>query len=198
VLTGKVNDVGGYTRNNVPNSFRSGIELQAGWKPSAWLSANANATFSNNKIEEFTEYIDNYDDGTQVSIDHGTTDIAFSPTVIAAGGITLTPFTHSTRGKAFNIEVLGKYVGKQFLDNTSDDARSIDPYALCDLRFRYNLVTRPFRDLGITLLLNNVLNEEYESNGYTYSYILNAETTTQNMYFPQAGFNWLLGVNMKL
>ena len=95
------------------------------------------------------------------------------------------------------IEVLGKYVSRQFLDNTGNDERSIDPYGLCDLRFRYNLALRPFRELGFTLLLNNVLNEEYESNGYTYSYIYGATQTTQNYYFPQAGFNWLLGVNMK-
>ena len=197
VLTGKINDVGAYTRTNVPNSYRAGLELQAGWKPRAWLSANANITFSQNKIEDFTEYIDNYDDGTQAAIGHENTDIAFSPAVIAGGGIILTPFTHSVRGKAFGIEVLGKYVSRQYLDNTGSDARSIDPYGLCDVRLRYNLAFRPFRELGFTLLLNNVLDKQYESNGYTYSYIYYKERTTQNFYFPQAGFNWLLGVNMK-
>ncbi len=197
VLTGKINDVGAYTRTNVDVSYRAGIELQAGWAPLSWLSANGNATFSRNRIENFREYVDNYDDGTQREIDHGTTDIAFSPTVIAGGGLTFTPFQRSERGKAFGIELLGKYVGRQFLDNTGNEARSIDAYGLCDLRLRYKLAVRPFRELGVTLMLNNVLNKEYESNGYTYSYIYDGATTTQNFFFPQAGFNWLLGVTMK-
>jgi iron complex outermembrane receptor protein len=197
VLTGRINDVGAFTRTNVPASFRRGLELQGGWKPVAWMSVDANATFSQNKIDNFTEYIFNYDDASQLAVSHGTTDIAFSPSIIAGGGLAFTPFTHSARGKALGIELLGKYVSRQYLDNTSNDARSLDPYGLCDVRLRYNLAVRPFRELGFTLLLNNVLDHEYESNGYTYSYIAGGATTTQNYYFPQAGFNWLLGINMK-
>src|SRR5690606_2673507 len=130
VLTGKINDVGAYARTNVPNSYRAGIELQGNWKPAAWISAAANATSAQNKIERFTEYIDNYDDGTQQAVDHGTTDIAFSPSVIAGGGVTLTPFAHSAKWKSFGMELLGKYVSRQYLDNTGDERRSIDPYAL--------------------------------------------------------------------
>jgi iron complex outermembrane receptor protein len=198
VLTGKVNDVGGYTRTNVPKSYRAGVELQGACKATGWLSATANATFSANKIDNFTEYIDNYDKyPEQAAIAHGTTDIAFSPSVIAGGGLMLTPFSRSATGRAFGIDLLGKYVSRQYLDNTSNEARSIDPYALCDVRLRYSLQTALFRDLGFTLLLNNVLNKKYESNGYTYSYIAGNTLSTQNFYYPQAGFNWLLGVTMK-
>jgi iron complex outermembrane receptor protein len=198
VLTGKVNDVGGYTRVNVPNSYRAGLELQAGWAPARWIAINANATYSQNKIRNFVEYVDNYDDGSQAAIDHGTTDIAFAPSMIGAGGVTFTPWaTHFTGPKGLAFELLGKYVGRQYLDNTGNDARSIDPYGLCDFRVRYNVALKPFKELGVSLLVNNLLDRKYENNGYTYSYIAGGATTTQNFFFPQAGINWLLGVNMK-
>jgi len=197
VLTGKVNDVGAYTRTNVARSFRSGLELQGTCKPLDWLNLNANMVWSRNEIENYIEYVDNYDDGTQAAISHGNPDIAFSPGIIAGGGIGIQPFNHSAKGRAFYVDVLGKYVGSQFLDNTADKRRSIDAYGLCDLRFRYNIVVRPFREFGINFMLNNVFDKKYENNGYTYSYIYGGAMATQNFYYPQAGFNCLLGLTMK-
>ncbi|MEO6832618.1 MAG: TonB-dependent receptor, partial [Chitinophagaceae bacterium] len=136
ILTGKVNDVGAYTRVNVPKSYRAGLEAEAAWKPLSWLVLNTNATFSQNKIESFTEYVDNYDDNSQLSIEHKNTDIAFSANLIAAGGASFSPFRQGI-WKAFSAEILGKYVSRQYLDNTSNNGRSLDPYALCDLRLRY-------------------------------------------------------------
>jgi iron complex outermembrane receptor protein len=197
VLTGKVNDVGAYTRTNVPESFRAGLEVQAAWKASDWLSIQANATFSQNKIERFAEYIDNYSADTQTLVQHGTTDIAFSPDIIAAGGLVFTPFRRGESARTFSIEVLGKYVGKQFLDNTSNEARRLDAYGLMDLRLRFAPKLAAFQKIAFTLALNNVLNRQYESNGYTYSYLSDGQLYTQNNYFPQAGFNWLLGMNLQ-
>jgi iron complex outermembrane receptor protein len=197
VLTGKVSDVGAYTRTNVPESYRAGIELQGSVKAANWISLQANATFSQNRIKDFTEYVDDYDNGGQGAYYHGTSAIAFSPSIIAAGGVVLTPFYHSKSGKAFSLELLEKYVGKQYLDNTSNESRKLDAYGLLDVRLRYNPSIGGFRNLGFTLMLNNVLDKAYESNGYTYSYIYGGSTTTQNFYFPQAGFNWLLGMNLK-
>lgn len=199
VLTGQINDVGAYTRTNVPNSYRTGIELQAAYVPTYWLKVFANATFSENKIMDFTEYVDNYDDpfGNQEVINHGTTDIAFSPNLVGAGGITLSPFRYMNKGQVFEIDLLGKYVGKQYLDNTSDDSRSIDPYGLCDIRIRYSIKTKPFKELGFNVMLNNIFDKKYVSNGYTYSYIAGGEFTTVNYFYPQAGFNFLAGVTMK-
>lgn len=193
ILTGQINDVGAYTRTNVPNSYRSGIELQGAWLPLYWLKVHGNATFSQNKISNSTEYIDNYDDGTQKVINHGTTDIAFSPAQIAAAGAGFTPL----RKKDFMIDIMAKYVGKQFLDNTGNDARSIDPYAVCDVRIHYGVKLKPFKEASLTLAINNIFNKMYESNGYSYSYIEGGNLTTQNYYFPQAGTNWLLGLNIK-
>lgn len=197
VLTGKVNDVGAYTRTNVPESFRAGLEVQAAWKASDWLSLQANATFSQNEIAHFTEYVDNYSADTQTLVQHGTTDIAFSPNVIAAGGLVLTPFRRTAIARSFQIELLGKYVGRQYLDNTSNEDRRLDAYGLMDVRLRFAPKLAPFRNIAFTLALNNVLNKQYESNGYTYSYYSGGELYTQNNYFPQAGFNWLLGMNLQ-
>ncbi|MCB0696459.1 MAG: TonB-dependent receptor plug domain-containing protein [Chitinophagaceae bacterium] len=199
VLTGQINDVGAYTRTNVDNSYRMGIELQASYVPTYWLKAFANATFSQNKIKNFTEYIDNYDDpyGVQNVVKHGTTDIAFSPNVLGSGGLTFSPFRYMQHGQSFEMDLLGKYVGKQYLDNTSDDNRSIDPYGLCDIRIRYSIKTKAVKELGFNLMLNNIFDKKYASNGYTFSYISGAQLNTVNYYYPQAGFNFLLGVNMK-
>lgn len=199
VLTGQINDVGAYTRTNVANSYRMGIEAQAAYVPTYWLKLFANATYSQNKIEDFTEYIDNYDNpwGIQDVVKHGTTDIAFSPDVIAAGGVTLSPFRYMKNEQLLEFDLLGKYVGKQFLDNTSNDKRSIDPYGLCDVRIRYSVKTKLFRELGFNLALNNILNKQYASNGYTFGYVSGGALNTYNYYYPQAGFNFLLGVTMK-
>ncbi len=197
VLTGKVNDVGAYTRTNVPRSYRAGIELQAAWTPLSWLRFQGNATFSQNKIEDFVEYIDDYDAGNQLSVAHGTTDIAFSPNTIAAGSLQISPFRQARLAKALSLEMLGKYVGRQFLDNTGNASRSLDAYGLLDLRLHFNPQAKPFRNCSFTLALNNVLNRAYESNGYTYSYLMGGQLYTQNNYFPQAGFNWLLGMNLQ-
>lgn len=199
VLTGAINDVGAYTRTNVPNSYRMGVELQGAYVPNYWLKLFANATLSQNKIQDFTEYIDNYDDpmGVQDVVKHGTTDIAFSPNLLGAGGVTFSPFRYMQKGQVFEIDLLGKYVGKQYLDNTSDDKRSIDPYGLCDVRIRYSIKTKAIKEIGLNLMLNNVLDKKYSSNGYTFSYIAGSELTTVNYYYPQAGFNFLLGVNLK-
>lgn len=199
VLTGQINDVGAYTRTNVPVSYRTGIELQAAYVPNYWLKVFGNSTYSQNKIQDFTEYIDNYDSptGVQDVVAHGNTDIAFSPNLIGAAGITLSPFRYMNKEQVLEFDLLGKYVGQQYLDNTSDANRSIDPYGLCDIRIRYSIKTKPFRELGLNLMLNNVLNQQYVSNGYTFSYIAGGQLSTVNYYYPQAGFNFLLGVTMK-
>lgn len=198
VLTGQINDVGAYTRTNVPTSFRTGLEFNGTVVANYWLKVFANATFSQNKILEFTEYIDNYDDpaGIQETVDHGTTEIAFSPNFISAAGITLSPIRYM-KDQVFEIDLLNRFVSRQYLDNTSDLARSIDPYGLFDIRVRYSIKTKAIREIGLNLMLNNVLNTQYESNGYTFSYIAGGQLTTVNYYYPQAGFNFLAGVSLK-
>ena len=128
-----------------------------------------------------------YEDYSIVSKDHGTTDIAYSPAVIAGN-----TFTYSM-GK-LEASLLSKYVGKQYLDNTSNDSRALAAYMTQDVRLGYAFTPK----IRASLLLNNVLNAMYSSNGYTYSYLYQGYLTTENFHYPQARFNCLLGLTIRL
>ncbi|WP_338792350.1 TonB-dependent receptor [Bernardetia sp. MNP-M8] len=190
ILTGQVNDVGSYTRQNVDKSYRTGVEIVADYQFSQKFSWSANATFSQNKIKDFTEYLDDYDNGGQQENKYGETDIAFSPSVIAANTFSFRPST------GFSINLLSKYVGEQFLDNTSTNTRKLDAYFVNDLQLIYNFSYKFFKNIELNLLVNNILSEEYESNGYTFGYIAGGETTRQNYFYPQAGRNFLVGLKL--
>jgi len=187
VVTGQINDVGGVVRENVPNSSRLGIELEGGISITPELSWAANATFSKNKIENYTEFIDDYDNGGQIERNFSDSDIALSPSVIANSIL-----GYSDNGAA--IELTTKYVSKQYLDNTQNDNRSIDSYLVNDLRVSYSFANISFaRAITANLLVNNLLNEKYETNGYTFGFIAGGEQRF-NYYYPQAGRNFLLQV----
>ena len=186
VLTGAVNSTGDPIRTNVESSYRLGMEAALNYQISKRLLWNGNLTLSQNRIRQFKEEIIDYDTYDMAFIQHENTDIAFSPSVIAGNTLTYTI-------GAFEASLLSKYVGKQYLDNTSDEARSLKAYTTQDIRLKYTLKKGPV----FTLLLNNVLNELYSSNGYTYSYRYAGETTTENFYYPQAGFNFLLGASIR-
>lgn len=197
IQTGKINDVGAYARQNVPESFRTGAELQVRYQPVRMLTLNANATFSMNKITQFTEYIDDYDNGGQLEVVHKNSDIAFSPSIVAYANATVEPLINILSNQHFYIDINGKFISRQYLDNTSNKLRSINPYALANARLRYTIETKKFiKEVGVSLTLNNILNKKYESSGYTFSYLYGGETTTENFYFPQAGFNFIFGVQL--
>ena len=191
VLTGKINDVGAYTRTNIAKSYRTGIELQGKVKINSWVNVNANISFSENKIKNFTEYIDDYDNGGQQTKFYPKTDISFSPSVVAGGSINFIPVKNG------ELSFISKYVGRQYLDNTSQRSRSLNPYYLQDVRLSYLLENKIFKATNLIVQLNNVFNKKYEPNGYSFSYIYGGELTTENFYFPMAGFNFMVGVNVK-
>lgn len=194
VATGKINDVGAYTRSNVDESYRRGIELSGASKVAPWLNVQANLTLSQNKIKSFTEYIDDYDNGGQQEVQHSNTDIALSPGAIAATTLSFCPFDMG-RDQDLFVDLIGKYVSRQYLDNTSNKDRSINPYALANVRLSYSIRNRWIREAGISLSVNNVLNRKYESKGYTFSYLYGGMQTF-NYYFPQAGRNYLLTLTL--
>jgi iron complex outermembrane receptor protein len=191
VLTGQLNDVGNATRVNVPKSYRTGIELEGAVAITKNLKWNANATFSQNKINNFTEYVINYDTEGYNEIHHGKSDISFSPNVIVGSQLSYTP------QKNIELALLTKYVGKQYLDNTSTETRKLDAYFTNDIRLAWTIKPSWTKEIGLNLLVNNVFNELYESNGYTYGYIAGGALTQENFYFPQAGTNFLIGLNFK-
>ncbi|MGN6163649.1 MAG: TonB-dependent receptor, partial [Flavisolibacter sp.] len=190
--TGKINGVGAYTRNNIDKSYRLGVELQGATVINKWLKAGGNLSLSKNKILNFNEYIDDYDNGRQKNNLYHETDISFSPNIVGAADITITPL------HKLSVDFLGKYVGKQYMDNTSNEGRKLKAYYTQDARAVYNFTHKWLKNADLILQVNNVFNKKYEPNGYTYSYYSNAELTTENYYFPMAGTNWMLGLNIKL
>jgi iron complex outermembrane receptor protein len=196
VLTGRINDVGAYTRINVPNSYRAGIELQGGYVFNNWLNTVGNLSLSRNKVKAFTEYMDDYDANWewigQHTVTHKKTDIAFSPSIVGGATINILPV------KNLEISLLSKYVGDQYLDNTQNDARKLNAFYTQDARAILTLKNKIFNELNIIGQVNNVFNKKYEPNGYTYSYVLDGAITADNYYYPMAGTNFMVGVNIKL
>jgi len=191
VLTGKINDVGAYTRTNIPKSYRAGLELVASAKINSWLNAAGNFSFSNNKVKDFTEYIDDYDNGGQVVNQYSSTNIAFSPNMVGGATINFIPLKNA------ELSLISKYVGKQYLDNTQNESRKLDAYYTQDARFIYTISKGCLKELNIILQASNIFDKLYEPNGYTFSYYYGGSLTTENYYFPMAGRNFMVGVNLK-
>jgi iron complex outermembrane recepter protein len=192
VLTGKINNVGDPIMVNVPKSFRTGIELSGGIQMLKKLRWDLNLTFSKNKINDFIAYIDNWDMPVQNVDTLGTTDISFSPNITSGSNLSWEPV------KAFRVVLQSKYVGRQYIDNTSSKNRSLDPYFINDLKFYYTIKTGIIRQIDLMLSLNNIFNEEYESNAWVYLYYYGNQEYKMDGYFPQAKFNVMGGVSLKL
>lgn len=192
VLTGQVNGVGEAIRVNVPKSYRAGLELSATVRLAEKWKLAANATFSENKIKNFTETVVNYDGDADNINRFVKTDISFSPNLISGGQLFYAP------NKNVELAWMMKYVSKQFMDNTSDDNRSLNAFFVNDIRASYSVKPKFVKELTFSLLVNNIFNHLYESNGYTYSYIYDKKLTTENFYYPQAGTNFLLAVKVRL
>lgn len=190
VLTGEINDVGGFVRRNAGRSYRSGIELQASKPINKKLLISGNLTLSDNRIREYKESVEDWNGvlEDQVFV-YRKTPIAFSPSVISAMVLDYNP------SNVLSGSIIGKYVGKQFLDNTGNKASALDAYYTVDLRMSYKLPLKKTQ-ANLVLLLNNVTNSLFSSNGYTYKYLLGTpELNTERMLYPQAGRNFLLALN---
>ncbi len=192
VLTGQINDVGAYTRTNIPKSFRAGIELQGKAGITKWLHVSANLALSRNKVQDFTEYIDDYDNGGQKINTYASSDIAFSPNVVGGATIRFIPVPR------FEISLVGKYSGKQYLDNTQNENRKLDAFYVQDAGLAYSLQKAFLKEVNFILQVNNIFSRKYEPNGYTFSYLYAGELTTENFYFPMAGINFMAGINIRL
>ncbi|HZF65369.1 MAG TPA: TonB-dependent receptor, partial [Chitinophagaceae bacterium] len=191
VLTGKINDVGAYTRTNIDDSYRFGIELQNKAVLTDWLHWNGNVTLSRNKVEGFTEYIDDYDNGGQKANWYSETDLSFSPGLVGAGTVVILP------GKGLEVNLISKYVGKQFLDNTQNETRKLRPFFTEDLLISYSFDKPVWKHAKLLFQVSNLFNAKYEPNGYTFSYYAGNQLSTENFYYPMAGINCMIGVNIR-
>ncbi|CAN5888166.1 TonB-dependent receptor [soil metagenome] len=192
VLTGQINDVGGYTRTNIPESYRTGLEFSGGMAFGEFLAFSNTFTLSRNKITRFSEFVDNYDTGGQGVNAYQGTDIAFSPSVVSATQAEVQPL------KGLRAALVLKTVSDQYLDNTSSASRMIEGYQVTDLRLRYRVQPVSWmRELELGLLVNNLFDRLYEANGYTFSYIAGQQMVTENFYYPQAPRNFLASVSLR-
>ena len=195
VLNGQINNVGAYNRVNVASSFRRGIEFEANAEIIRFLSIGGNVTLSQNKITNFVEYIDSsnadYTIYTQYKKEYKNSDISFSPGIISSAFLLIKPL------KNMEITFINKYVGRQFLDNTSNIKRSINPYNVVDLRFNYTINTKIIPEISFMFSIYNLLNTNYETNGYTFSYYTDAVLNTYNYKAPAAPLNYLGGISLK-
>ena len=191
VITGKINDVGEYYRQNVSKSYRAGVEMDLTYQLNKQFSLLASAAISRNKINNFTEFIDDYDNGGQIVNNYKSTDISFSPNSVISGELVYNPI------KSFAIGFQSKYVGQQYLDNTQTVARKLNAYWINNARLAYDFKYKGLKNINIALLASNVFNKKYESNGYTYGYFSGGALTTENFYFAQSGTNLMLNLNLK-
>lgn len=183
VATGELNDVGGYLRENAGKSYRTGIELSANYGiiPQK-LSVFGNLTWSMNRILDHKEI--GYDEnGEELIVEYGDTDISFSPNWIGAFGVEFAPV------KPLSLNITNKYVGEQFMTNTELEDGKLDSYFLTDVLIRYAPNWFNLKNLEFSLLINNVFDVEYESNGFYYE---------GPYYYPQAGINILGGFKIRL
>lgn len=176
VLTGELNDVGSPIRANVGESFRSGVELDGGQQLTGWFRYRANAALSTSATD-FNEITDS------VTIVHKDVAVSFSPKVVAGLELTFTPV------KNLDVTAISKYVSKQYLNLTENDALSLDAYGAVNLRASYKVQPEFMREILFTVMVNNLFNAEYASNGYVYG--------TVPYYYPQAGVNYLAGLTLK-
>ena len=196
VLTGKLNDVGDAVRINVPDSYRLGLETWGTVQINKWLSVQGNITISNNKLKNYVDYIPKYDVNFDFTgydtVRLKNSDISFSPRLTAFGGINIQPI------KNFEIALNNKGVSKQYLDNTSSENKKLKGYFVQDAQLRYSINKKTIRTAEVILQINNLWNKKYEANGYTFSYYYDTSLIKENFYYPMAGTNFLIALNIQL
>lgn len=159
VLTGQLSDTGNPMSVNVPDSYRAGVELSLGVRPCRWFDWNINATFSRNRIKNFTEMIYEDEWTNPISINHGDTPIAFSPDVTLNNAFNVS-------WKGFDATLQSQYVSKQYMSNAKSEEQVLDAYFVSNLYLGYTLKVPCVKSVRLGLSVYNIFSEEYENNGY--------------------------------
>ncbi len=201
VLNGKLNEIGELMAENVPDSYRMGIELMAGAQITSWLRWDVNATFSKNIIKNYVGYLSDYnadtwdDMWTQSAIECGNTTIAFSPSAVANSVITLDY-------KGFGAMFTSQYVSRQYLDNFESKDDSLDPYFVSHLDLSYTFKLPHVKAVKVGCTVYNLFNAKYETNGCSQTAALYAggdksnpvQLSSDPRFYPMAGTNVLAHV----
>ena len=196
VLTGELNEIGEPLAANIPKSYRAGIELTAALTLPCGFGWSANATFSRNRIKDFTEVL--YDDNTyeKWEIHHNDTPLAFSPVVIANN-----TFSYEWRG--IEAALQSQYVSKQYMSNYGIEEHVLDAYFVSNLRLAYSFKVKGVKKITVGATIYNIFNEEYENNGYAGSGYYTGDDGTRHRYnyagyAAQAGINAIGNVSIEL
>jgi iron complex outermembrane receptor protein len=196
VLTGKISEIGELLTSNVEDSYRAGIEIVAGGRLSDHFRWDGNISISTNKILNYHSYVSVYDPdydvvGTVDSV-YTSTNIGYSPNVV-----TNSVFTY-TRGN-FEASIMSQFVGKQYLDNTSTEEKSVNSYVVNNLSLKYSLPLKKMKSVDFQILVNNLFNETYETGGYAWTemYPGDANQYHYKYLYPQAGIHLLGSVTFK-
>lgn len=191
VPTGAINDVGAALRMNVNRSYRRGLELAGEGKLTDKLTVGFNTTWSDNRINEFEEVMIDYIDDSEVKTIFNNSKIAMSPDFISNGMI---QWTYNVNKEIQgHLQLRAKYVSRQYLDNTENENRSLNPYQTIDFQW---LISSKLGDLRLEIM--NLLNANYAPNGYTYGYLYDGARTDENFVFPMAGRNFFITYSIKL
>lgn len=173
---------------NVDKSYRIGLELEGGYKVANWFRMDANLTLSLNKSIDFT-YTD-FADGDNTMVTYtANTPLALSPSVISAAIATFTPC------KDAKLQLIGKYVGKQYADNTGRECYAIDPYFLLNFRASYTWHLRGTNEIEAQLLVNNVLNHQYRLSAWVGDWVDDYSDPSTNYYYHSRGWLQQPGIN---
>ncbi len=198
VLSGEINDVGSAVMTNVKDSYRAGIELSGGIRLASWFRWDQNATFSQNKIVDYKGYVDNWDywsdpgsEPFQVEETLGRTDLSFSPGLIFNNQFEFQPVQN------LHLHLISRFVGKQFIDNTSSEERVLDPYFINDARISYTLYPQFMEEISLQLQVSNLFNVKYETNAWIYRYYSEGEVGFYDGFYPQAGTHIMAGIRLK-
>lgn len=196
VQTGEVSDIGEALTTNIKKSYRMGIELNAGVNATRWLSIEANAALSQNKIKDFDEVVEDWENGSQ-TIHYDNSTLAFSPSTILNGFIV---FHHN------GIEAIWhtNFVSRMYLDNTENKDRSLPAYSVSNVTFKYTYKPQRFvKEAVFHLNFSNIFNKRYAASGWVYSAIYeSAGHTNDNRYYqigfmPMAGFTVMGNLTLK-
>ena len=190
VLTGELNEIGEPMAANVPNSYRMGIELMAGFRLGKHFAWDINATWSRNRVKDFTETLYENEDvvGEKWVIHHGDTPIAFSPDFLLNNRL-------GYKYKSFEVSLQTQYVSKQYMSNSCQEDHVLDAYCVSNLDLSYTFQLPKVKSVRVGATVYNLFNEKYENNGYAGSgfYMDRAEKVRYNYagYAAQAGINLL-------
>ena len=193
VLTGALNDIGEALTENVPDSYRMGIEIMLGIKPCKWFQWDINATWSKNRIQDFVESLPGYhynDDGSSTSlptiqIKHKDTHIAFSPDFLLNNRF-------SFNYKGFEAALQSQFVSKQYMTNAEVEELTLDKYFVSNINLAYSFRPKKvLKEVTVGFTVYNLFNEKYENNGWASSDYTDTLENRGNYagYAAQAGTN---------